>query len=374
MQEIQKMRRSGWRVSMRDIRIARARVAGRKEAYADTLARVVFDDIARGFTGGTYYMDGRPVDVNDPNLYSVGGAYKAVVLRDDEINSEGDVKAAVELLREAISYLESTSDAKVRLGFWQEDNGDWWFDASNIVEGFDEAIGLAKFRGEIAIYSFAEDTSYVVADYARRAMSKAERSRQGKGYAKFMAQRKKHMGSDYRYIDMSEVRGRLEESPYRKMVSRRKKDASKPVYRLDAVMEFDLYIDESKAAGIIQERNGVELPYSMQDIAHYEIFIGAVCDAIRESGFVIAKEYQSSRSYSYYVEFETDDAVVQVQFRISDHLRSGRADFYGSGNRRFKDFILGPNAYQDQIAVKKAARAACEAAKHCDWALFDRIV
>ena len=131
------------------------------EAYADTIARVIADDIARGEWGGTYLMDGRPLNTDDPSLYGVGGAVCETEIPLDEGESAvyTEVLAACELLREVISDLQSTSDDLVTIGFWKsEERGVYCFYVSNVIRGYYEALALGRERGEEAIYHYATDT------------------------------------------------------------------------------------------------------------------------------------------------------------------------------------------------------------------------
>lgn len=152
-------------ITHEQMELARVYVASRKTAFADMLARVVFDDIERGNIGGTYYTDGRILDVrSDPrDLYAVGGGMpnSEIKLSKSKISSEEDVKAAIELLREAIVTLQADSDDPVGIGFW-EYNGDYYFDVSNVVDGLVSAEQLARHRGEIGIYSFREEHDVIV--------------------------------------------------------------------------------------------------------------------------------------------------------------------------------------------------------------------
>ena len=135
-------------------------------AYADTVARALFDDIQRGEWGGTYYMDGRAVRQSDPSLYAVGGAYPTgITMELSEIDSYVDVLAAMELLREVVVELQSDSDEPIAIGFWIDsaDDGLCWFDVSNIVSGEEEALSLARKRGELAIYHFSSGDEVRVA-------------------------------------------------------------------------------------------------------------------------------------------------------------------------------------------------------------------
>ncbi len=139
------------------------------EAYAETIIRVIADDIARGEWGGTYYMDGRPLNSSNPELYAVGGASvdTEIPLDEGEVVIEADVAAAIQLLRDVIVELQSAGVDDVYIGFWKTDErGDmavYCFDVSNAVEGFENAKSLGLERGEDAIYHFATDTDIRIA-------------------------------------------------------------------------------------------------------------------------------------------------------------------------------------------------------------------
>ena len=138
-------------------------------------------------------MDGREIPVGTTmakDLFSVGGAHEGLVLEEGEILDEGDVKAAVELLREAIVQLQSDSDDPVCVGWWLDTaSGLYYFDVSNVVKGESEAMALGRARREIAIFDL-ENTEEIRIDYVAR--------RTGTGnmtYAQFMSNRKKALES-----------------------------------------------------------------------------------------------------------------------------------------------------------------------------------
>ena len=160
MEHIWKFKKKATYISHEQLALAKRYVLDRKLAFAETLARTIFDDIARGEWGGTFYMDGRALNPAEGDFYAVGGALDNSELKLDEyeIKDEGDVKAAIELLREAIVQLQSDSDDPVGIGFWF-DNGYWYFDVSNIIDGKESAMQLARHRGELAIYSFSTNES-----------------------------------------------------------------------------------------------------------------------------------------------------------------------------------------------------------------------
>ena len=158
-------------ITTKTMNLARLYVTGRKEAFADTLVRVLFDDIQRRQSGGTYFLDGRCVQRGDRDpegrcYYAVGGAMDNSEIRIDEseFKSEEDVRAAVELLREVIVVLQEDSDDPVGIGFWFGSAGLCCFDASNIVVGEQSAIALGQHRNEEAIYNLTDDEEIYLRD------------------------------------------------------------------------------------------------------------------------------------------------------------------------------------------------------------------
>ena len=137
-------------------------------AFAETVAQAMYADIELGKeSGGTYYLDGRKVRNGIDAVYCVGGAYPTGIILDKrEMNNFIDVLAAIQLLREVIVQLQSDSDEPVGLGFWiDSDNPDeCWIDASNLVTDREEAIALARKRGEKAIWdTYAQDEIMITA-------------------------------------------------------------------------------------------------------------------------------------------------------------------------------------------------------------------
>ena len=188
-------------ITAETMNLARLYVAGRKEAFSDTLVRALFDDIKRGAGGGTYYLDGRSVRKGDRdskgyNYYAVGGAMDNSEIRIDasEFKSEEDVRAAIELLREVIVTLQEDSDDPVGIGFWFDGAGLCCFDASNIVVGERSPIALGQHRNEETIYDLTDDKEIYLRDvqaaYVARAKKIETRERDRKrrtGYTSWQA-------------------------------------------------------------------------------------------------------------------------------------------------------------------------------------------
>lgn len=177
-----------WHPSDHDWTLAYELVASRKVAYADTVAQAMFADMMLGDYGGSYYVDGRKVPNNVPDLYGVGGAMTGIDESSGEIRSVVDVQAACELMRDGIVSLQDTSDDPVCIGFWRDadQNGLTYFDVSNVIKGKEQANALAVARHEIAFYDFYNDCE-VRCVYA--GCGTAGYKRAAKGYADFMRRR-----------------------------------------------------------------------------------------------------------------------------------------------------------------------------------------
>ena len=172
------VRKAFYMPSERDKRLGRMirRARMDRQAYADTVARVIYDAIMSGDDGGSYWTDGRKVNAESDKrardgegMWSVGGAHEGIVLDASEVRDEGDVQAAAELIRECIVDLQATSDDPVCIGFWRDTATNlYWFDVSNVVFYYEEAMGLARDRGEIAIYDLAHNDEIRVSKRAKR--------------------------------------------------------------------------------------------------------------------------------------------------------------------------------------------------------------
>lgn len=129
-----------------DWQLAKERVAARKEAYADTLMRVVFDEIQRGETDGSYSMDGRKFPVpSATEAYFVGGAGPCLLVPPNVWQNEYYFKSAIEVLRSKISELESISNDPLYLGTW-ESGGDIYLDISNCIASYRDMAATMAAR------------------------------------------------------------------------------------------------------------------------------------------------------------------------------------------------------------------------------------
>lgn len=158
-----------------DWNMALQRVAAqRRVSYADTLARVIFDDIERGETDGSYMMDGRAFRVpTSYPWYFVGGAGPCVMIPDWMVDQEKYVKATVEMLRDKIAELEGMSNDQIFLGTWL-DGGRVYFDVSNGIGEYRSAVAtMATRQSELAMFDamnmdsiYREDMDFSTQTYA----------------------------------------------------------------------------------------------------------------------------------------------------------------------------------------------------------------
>lgn len=181
-----------WVPSERDVALAKRYAMHRREAYADTVARAIYDDMMLGKdTGGSFRMDGHKIlpYEHPEGIFLVGGAYEGLVMEFSESKSYEDVHAAMELLREAVVGLQEDSDDPVVIGYWLDsmDDNRVYFDVSNMLLDESEAIALARSRGELAIYDMANGRDVRVADVRRAEL--AAPPFDSKGYADFMRRR-----------------------------------------------------------------------------------------------------------------------------------------------------------------------------------------
>lgn len=107
-----------------------------------------------------------------------------------------------------------------------------------------------------------------------------------------------------------------------------------PKRLIEIVVEMiDLDMDsqdiELAASSKVTQRNNlpIEQRFDQFQLQWYNDLIDNVCDAIENyAGFNIVSEYQSTDSYSYYIEFEAFNKAgdslgdFTIKFRISDHI------------------------------------------------------
>ena len=121
--------------------------------FANQLAEQIHSDIERGESGGTYDRGGRPLRGENEGRYIVGcklfRACPGFPL--DGLATPQHVAEAIEVIHSHITGLCLDCYEPVAVGYWIE-NGRCHFDAGNVLDDRDRAIGLALQRGEEAVF------------------------------------------------------------------------------------------------------------------------------------------------------------------------------------------------------------------------------
>ena len=101
------------------------------------------------------------------------------------------------------------------------------------------------------------------------------------------------------------------------------------INRKNKVIDVTLYLreypSEIAASRIHQPSIRRELQMTNTQISAYEDFLDTIASIISSHGFTIINEYQSKRSYAYYITFEVPNIqeTWTIRFRIADHDSSG---------------------------------------------------
>lgn len=87
-----------------------------------------------------------------------------------------------------------------------------------------------------------------------------------------------------------------------------------------------------------------DLQWDNTTLNFFNDFIDDVISLVSQY-FTITKEYQSSSSYSYYVEFEAANIQWVIRFRLSDHInkKSSSANVNDNRRRLFRSIVVGPD-------------------------------
>lgn len=148
---------------------------------------------------------------------------------------------------------------------------------------------------------------------------------------------------------------------------------------------------------IVLEPRKMKLEYQLTDAQYnaYKNFLRTAASIIASAGFEFVDEYQSSKSYSYYIQFtpklyegvtKTDagdpipkkagtDIILDVKFRLSDHYETeedessigdtiGRAVTSGIA---FKEFVVAGVTHESVNTALADIRNICEDVKVGDY-------
>lgn len=97
------------------------------------------------FTGGTFSLSGKPAKIKGD--YAVGGFVPGITFTDTADSDEFRAKVN--------EWLGTLPARKCYVGVWH-DAGTIFVDGTDIISNKENAIEVAKRRGELAIWSFAD--------------------------------------------------------------------------------------------------------------------------------------------------------------------------------------------------------------------------
>lgn len=96
---------------------------------------------------------------------------------------------------------------------------------------------------------------------------------------------------------------------------------------IDITVNMHLSSQDISSADVLHPRN-IKKRYRMTDteLEVYSNFIETVASCIVSRGFIIEGEYQSKKSYSYYLPFRDpdNDALYRFKIRVADHPTKGK--------------------------------------------------
>ena len=139
----------------------------------------------------------------------------------------------------------------------------------------------------------------------------------------------------------------------------------KPTYVLDIEVEFnDCW--NNVAASIVNHPKNVKKKYLWSDdeLTAYNDLIETVLGLIKSHKFEILRNYQSKKSYSYYIDFlpTRGNEVIEIRFRITDHSKRSLNDqtTFSDSAPIIKSFVMGSKRYSNLVDIYKAVKNICD--------------
>lgn len=141
-------------------------------------------------------------------------------------------------------------------------------------------------------------------------------------------------------------------------------------------IEIIVYVDpayiEHVAAGVQLHHPSSKFKFTDKELENYTCFVDSMISPIESHKFYIVKEYQSSKSYAYYVDFFPVDKEgnlldkVHVIFRIAEHplkRNSGKS----SSTRFIKSFTINDVNYTDLLPFIERVDYICDRLQEGDY-------
>jgi len=149
----------------------------------------------------------------------------------------------------------------------------------------------------------------------------------------------------------------------------------------------------------LEPRNELKVEYQLspKELAAYRNFLSTVASIIENQGFIFVEEYQSTESYSYYIQFtpvlydgildnDTDhliprksnsDVVLDVKFRLSNHrlptgpIAQDSNSRNSASGRIITEFVVGNLTHSTLSATIKDVQEICADLK---CGIYDRLL
>ena len=144
---------------------------------------------------------------------------------------------------------------------------------------------------------------------------------------------------------------------------------SNPVYIILIDINTEVVQSNVAAANYVNHPKSVKRSIRMsdQELKFYNDFIDEMRTPILSRNFIILKEYQSKKSYAYYIDFFPIDhqgnrfqEAVRILFRVADHDTAYREDDRVSEELIIKSFTLNGVTYASPYQLRKKISDICD--------------
>lgn len=151
----------------------------------------------------------------------------------------------------------------------------------------------------------------------------------------------------------------------------------KPIYVLDIEVECnDCW--NNVAASIVNHLKNVKKKYLWSDdeLTAYNDLIETILGLIKSHKFEILRNYQSRKSYAYYIDFLPNGSseVIEIRFRITDHSKRSLNDetAFSDSAPIIKSFVMGSKRYSNLVDIYKAVKNICDDLSKGDYSALSK--
>lgn len=140
-------------------------------------------------------------------------------------------------------------------------------------------------------------------------------------------------------------------------------------YLIEIVFNYDYKFDDIAASERVKHPTSVKKKFRMSDsqLQTYNDLVDSMIAPLIKRNFIINKEYQSKRSYAYYIDFypvdregNRHDESVRLLFRAAEHQMKHGEEGPVSEDLILKSFMLLGEEYKDPFALQRKVIDICE--------------